>query len=337
MTERTLFMMKILRSLLFLFVACILAASPFSSAVSLAEASAPDADLPVRVRTLNGTTGFGMAGLICDSQEGKTSLKYSFSVETDASNITSALVSGECDIAALPTNAASALYNKTGGKIQVLALNTRGVLYVVTNDPAEISSLADLDGKTVYAPAQNPTFIFQALCDAQGVHPVIDNTFAQPAELNTAAAAGQVGIAVLPQPMVTIACTQNPDLKVALDLTAEWDKVFEAGSLVQGCVVVRRAFAEEHPSEVAAFLEDYRASVSLLEEDPALAAQKIEQAGVFDKAAVAEKAIPACNLCFVTGTEMRAQLSAFLNIMAEAAPQSIGGAVPGDDFYCIPG
>ncbi len=299
------------------------------------EAPVIDTELPVRVVTLNGTTGFGMAGLIAAHEASSTGLNYSFTVDTDASNVTAALVNGDCDIAALPTNAASALYNKTEGKVQVLALNTRGVLYLVTDGSVDIASFADLDGMTVYVPAQNPTFIFSYLCKANGVDVTVDNSYAQPAELNTAVTAGEVSVAVLPEPMVTVARSQNKDLKVALDLTEEWDKVSEPGSLVQGCVVVRTDFAAEHPAEVAAFLADYEASAALLTEDTAAAAKAIEEAGIFAKAAVAEKAIPNCNVCFVTGEEMQEQLSAFLGIMFEAAPQSIGGKIPADDFYCI--
>ena len=283
-----------------------------------------------RVYTLNGTTGFGMAGMIADAKPG-----YSFTVETDPSVVTAALVSGECDIAALPTNAAAALYNKTEGKVQVLALNTRGVLYLVTDGKEKIESIADLSGKTVYAPAQNPSFIFAALCSKYGIEPDIDNSYAQPAELNAAVAAGKVSLAVLPEPMVTVAKSQNQDLVVALDLTAEWDKVMEPGSLVQGCVVVRRDFAEQNPEAVKAFLTDYEASVKLLSEDVQTAAAKIEAAGIFNKAAVAAKAIPNCNICFVTGEDMQRELGAFLEIMLEKAPQSVGGKLPGDDFYCI--
>ncbi len=302
---------------------------------------APDADasLPVNVMVLNGTTGFGMAGLISDSEAGNAALNYTFSVETDASNITAALVNGTADIGALPTNAAATLYNKTGGKVQVLALNTLGVLYLVTDGSEEITSFEDLRGKTVYAPAQNPTFIFQALCEKNGLAVgediTIDNTYAQPADLNTAVSSGEVSLAVLPEPMVTVARSANDQLTVALDLTAEWDKVMPAGSLVQGCVVVRTEFAEEHPAEVAKFLEEYEASIELLTSDTAAAAQKIEETGVFAKAAVAQKAIPNCNVCFVTGAEMQSALGEFLNVMFEVAPDSIGGAVPADDFYCI--
>ena len=298
-----------------------------------------DASLPVNVMVLNGTTGFGMAGLISDSEAGNAALNYTFSVETDASNITAALVNGTADIGALPTNAAATLYNKTGGKVQVLALNTLGVLYLVTDGSEEITSFEDLRGKTVYAPAQNPTFIFRALCEKNGLAVgediTIDNTYAQPADLNTAVSSGEVSLAVLPEPMVTVARSANDQLTVALDLTAEWDKVMPAGSLVQGCVVVRTEFAEEHPAEVAKFLEEYEASIELLTSDTAAAAQKIEETGVFAKAAVAQKAIPNCNVCFVTGAEMQSALGEFLNVMFEVAPDSIGGAVPADDFYCI--
>ena len=294
-----------------------------------------DAELPVRVYTLNGTTGFGMAGLMAAAEEGSAALNYTFTVESDPSVVTAALISGDCDIAALPTNAASVLYNKTEGAVQALALNTRGVLYLVTDGETKVESLADLEGLTVYAPAQNPSFILQALCDAAGVTLSIDNRYAQPAELNTAVASGEVGLAVLPEPLLTAARIQNPALVVALDLTAEWDKIMEPGSLVQGCVAVRREFAEAHPAELAKFLEEYGASVALLTEDTETAAEKIEAAGLFAKAAVAAKAIPNCNVCFVTGEQMRQELSAFLAAMLETAPQSIGGKLPEDDFYCI--
>lgn len=296
-----------------------------------------DPQLPVRVMTLNGSTGFGMAQLMNASEAGEASLNYSFSVETDASNVTAALVNGDCDIAALPTNAAAALYNKTGGKVQVLSLNTRGVLYLVTDGSVTVESFADLDGQTVYAPAQNPSFIFSYLCRANGVSVTVDNSYAQPAELSAAAAAGEVSIAVLPEPILTVTRSQNPELQVALDLTAEWDKVAQPGTLVQGCVVVRTDFAAAHPSEVARFLEEYGRSVAFLSEDTPAAAQMIEQTGIFAKAAVAEKAIARCNICFVTGAEMKEELAAFLQIMFDTAPNSIGGALPGDDFYCILG
>ncbi len=302
------------------------------------EAPTEGAKTAMNVMVLNGTTGFGMANLMDAAVNGQAALDYAFTVETDASNIVAGLVNGSVDVAALPTNAAAAVYNKTQGGVQVLALNTLGVLYLVTDGSVDVQSIADLAGQTVYAPAQNPTFIFQHILQANGLTDVtIDNTYAQPADLNTAVAAGEVSIAVLPEPMVTVAKSKNPDLTVALDLTAEWDKIAPAGSLVQGCVVVRKAYAEENTAALAAFLEEYGASIDALVSDVEGTAAKIEANGIFAKAAVAAKAIPNCNVCFITGSEMQAALSEFMTIMHGVAPASVGGAVPGDDFYCILG
>ncbi len=307
-------------------------AAPETTAAPETQAAAA----PVNVMVLNGTTGFGMANLMDAAANGQASQEYAFTVETDASNIVAGLVNGSVDIAALPTNAAAAVYNKTQGGVQVLALNTLGVLYLITDGSVAVESMADLEGMTVYAPAQNPSFIFQHICQANGLENVtIDNTYAQPADLNTAVASGQVSVAVLPEPMVTVARSKNPDLVVALDLTAEWDKVSPAGSLVQGCVVVRKAFAEENKAAVASFLQEYGASIEALSADVEGTAAKIEANGIFAKAAVAAKAIPNCNVCFITGGEMQAALAEFMTIMHGVAPASVGGAIPGDDFYCI--
>ena len=314
------------------------AAAETTEAVA-AETEAPaetEAAAPVNIMVLNGTTGFGMAHLMDAAAKGESAQAYSFTVETDASNIVAALANGSVDIAALPTNAAAAVYNKTQGKVQALALNTLGVLYLVTDGSVTVESMADLEGQTVYAPAQNPSFIFQHIVEANGVQNVtIDNTYAQPADLNTAVASGEVAIAVLPEPMVTVAKSKNPDLVVALDLTAEWDKVSQPGSLVQGCVVVRADFAAQNPTAVNTFLDEYCVSIEKLTTDVEGTAAKIEATGIFTKAAVAAKAIPNCNVCFITGAEMQEALSQFLTIMHGVAPASVGGSIPGDDFYCM--
>ncbi len=305
-----------------------------------------DDELAVNVWVLNGTTGFGMAPLVEDAKAGNAALNYSFTVETNAANVQTALINGDADIAALPTNAASALYNK--GKLLsnenagfvLLAVNTRGVLYLVANTAkvASPASLADLAGKTVYCPAQNPAFVTKALLDKAEISGVTldSTTYAEPAALRDAVAAGLVDYAVLPEPMVTIAVSKAKQanagvtLNAALDLTKEWESAFGSDSLVQGCVVARKAFVDEHPEEVKKFLEEYEASITYVMENPAKASQKIAASGVFAQAAVAEKAIPKCNLCFITGEEMKTAMSAFL---ATLPLNSIGGALPADDFY----
>ena len=298
--------------------------------------SAVDKELTVNVVSLNGTTGFGMAKLMADSKAGNAALNYNFTVETDPSNATAALVNGTADIAALPTNAAAALYNKTNGAVQVLALNTRGVLYVVTDGTENITSFADLRGKTVYVPVQNPTFIFQYLCERNGLTAgtdiTIDNTYAQPAELNTALASGEVHIAVLPEPMVTIARAANPDLTAALDLTAEWDKVADT-QLITGVTVVRKAYAEEHPDVVAAFLADYAQSVNAANTDLDGTAALCEEQGVVAKAAIAKKALPNCNIVCLTGADLLEALPGYLEVLYNADPAAVGGEMPDNSFY----
>lgn len=299
-----------------------------------------DSELEIKISVLNGTTGFGMAKLMSDAAEGNSALNYTFTVETDASLITAALIKGEIDIAALPTNAASTIYNKTEGGVQVLAINTLGVLYVVENGNA-ISSLADLEGKIVYCPAQNPAFIFESICKQAGVNVTVDTQYAQPANLMAAvASASEPMIAVLPEPVLTLALNKNPALRVALDLTAEWSNTFGASSLVQGCIVARTEFVEAHKNEIDRFLEEYSASIAFLGEDIDAAARCVVTAGVYtnpqgeDAAmAIVKKAIPKCNVTFLEGNEMKTALADFLSVMYETAPSSIGGKLPSENFY----
>ena len=279
------------------------------------ETQTPEADVTVKVMALNGPTGFGMAGLMHNSASGSAGQAYEFSVETDASNIAAALISGSVDIAALPTNAASVVYNKTGGAVQALALNTRGVLYLLSDGSRKIVDFTSL------TPGEDLT---------------IDNSIAQPADLRTAIAAGEIHLAVLPEPMVTTALAENENLRVEMNLTEQWDMVQPQGSLVQGCVAVRKEFAEKHPAQVKTFLEEYQASIALCSDDAAAAAGYIAEAGILPNAELAQAALPNCNLCFVTGADMKTQLSRYLELIGQVNAQSIGGQLPGDDFYYLP-
>ena len=296
-------------------------------------------DAPITVYTLNGTTGFGMAKLMNDNTDGK---KYDISVKTDAADVTAALINGDVDIAALPTNAAANVYNKTQGGVKILAVNTLGCLYLLTKDGVNVSGFEDLRGKTVYAPAQNPTFIFTDLCKKNGLTPgtdiTIDSTsYAQPANLRDAVASGAVEIAVLPEPMVTVAMAKakqaNVTLKNAMDLTKEWDKVNTPGSLVQGCVVVRTEYLEKNADKVKEFLVDYKASIEFLNANAAEAAQMIQDTGIFAQAAVAEKAIPKCNVCYLDGAGMKSAMEVYLTALMNINANAIGGKLPEADFY----
>ena len=307
----------------------------------------PKAETPtINVYTLNGTTGFGMAKLMSDAKAGTTSEKYNFSVQSDASVVTSALLNGSADIAALPTNAAANIYNKSEGGVLILAVNTLGCLYLLTNQNETVTSFEDLRGKTVYVPAQNPTFIFTYLCKQNGLEvgkdiTINSTTYAKPADLKDAVAAGLVDIAVLPEPMVTIAINTAKSagngtvITNAMDLTAEWNKVAAEGSLVQGCVVVRREFLEKYPEAVENFLKEYKASIEFLSTDLDSAAQMIVDNGIFTSAPVAKKALPNCNVCFLDGAAMKSAMETYLGILYGIAPASIGGKLPADNFYYV--
>ena len=332
-----------------LFLALSLVLLSFASCIAKKEAEPPTDDsgrntpVNVNVYTLNGTTGFGMAKLISDAKAGAfPNENYTFTVQSDASVVLSALINGDVDIAALPTNAAANVYNKTQGGVKILAVNTRGVLYLLAKGETTVPSFEALRGKTVYVPAQNPTFIFTHLCKQNGLIPGTDitidsTTYAEAAALRDAVASGMVDYAVLPEPMVTIAMASAAKADVtltnAMDLTAEWDKVCTPGSLVQGCVVVRTAFLEAHPETVANFLAAYKSSIEYLSTNTAEAAQLIADAGIFANAGVAAKAIPNCNVCYLDGAEMKAAMQVFLAALKDINDKSIGGALPADDFY----
>jgi len=296
-------------------------------------------EMNANIYTLNGTTGFGMAKLMHDESANENS-HYTFTVESDASVVSAALINGDCDIACLPTNAAANLFNKTNGKIQILAVNTRGCLYLLNTGSTAISSLADLNGKTVYAPSQNPTFILQYLVSAYQVNITIDNTYSSASDLKDAVASGKVEFAVLPEPMVTVATAAAKKNSItvtnALDLTALWDALDgKNGTLVQGCVVVRKQFAEQNPDFISAFLQAYQASITYLSEDVDNSAKYIVEAGIFTNETVAKTAIPKCNVCYLDGEEMKTAMNTYLSVLYTIAPNSIGGKMPTDDFYFL--
>ncbi len=294
-----------------------------------------DKELVINISVLNGTTGFGAAKLMDDTKNGKSELNYHITVETDAANIQAGLINGTVDIAALPTNAAAALYNKTNGGVKIAAVNTLGVLYLMTNG-VEIDSIDDLKGKTVYAPAQNPSFILQAILKANDLTDVtVDTAFAQPTDLRAALVSGEVDIAVLPEPMVTIAKSANKDLKVSLDLTDEWEKVYGENSLMQGCIVVRTEWAEAHTKELEQFLSDYEASVKYTVDSPKEASELIVANGIFTgNAPVAEKAIPNCNIVYMDSDDDISEcLDKFYKALYEVNPKAVGGKLPDSGIY----
>ena len=316
------------------------------------ESPAPDADASVvdqpsaapnteiKIYALNGTTALGMAQMIRKANDQTDSMNYNISLHASADSITGAIVSGECAIAALPTNAAANLYKKSAGKLQLLALNTLGVLYLLDAGNS-VSTINDLRGKTVYVPGAgtNPEFITIALLEAAGLKVGTDvyinsTDYPSPDALQTAIIAGQASLAVLPEPKVTVVTTKAPTVSVALNLTTEWEAIYGKNTLVQGCLVVNKAFAEAHPAEVAQFLKDYEASVNYIMAGSAEAIDTIVNAGILPSAAIAQKALPNCNICFIAGESMKPLMTSFCQTLHASNPKAVA-AVPDDGFYFV--
>ena len=295
----------------------------------------------VNVTALKGPTAMGMVQMMDDADNGKIdSENYQFTIAASIDEVTPSISQGETDIAAVPANVSSVLYNKLEGGVQVLAINTLGVLYIVENGDT-VQSVADLRGKTIYASGKGatPEYALNYILQENGIDPASDVTIewkSEHSECVAALAQDPSGIAMLPQPFVTTAQAQNPDLRVALDLTEEWDKIQEnaenPSALLTGVVIVRTEFAKEHPEAVSDFMERYKSSVEFVNENVDEAAQLV---GNYDivPAEVAKKAIPACNIVCITGDEMQEKLSGYLAVLNEQNPEAIGGQLPDDDFY----
>ena len=318
-----------------------------SSAGNAPDASQPDesgetatdfAGTDINMAVLSGPTGIGAVKLMERNDNGETVNHYNFTVATDNSAVVAGLANGDYDIAAVATNVAANLYNQTSGGVQICALNTYGVLYILENGDT-IQSMADLAGKTIYATGQgaNPEYVLNYLLTQNGLTPGEDVTveYMDSNLLMTEMAAGTYEVCMLPVPAVTSVLMQNSDVRTALDLTEEWDKVTDEGVLTMGCVVVRTEFAQENPEAVKAFLSEYADSISYVQENVEEASQLCESYGIVAKAAVAAAAIPDCNLCCVTGGDIQSAIEPYYNVLFEANPDSIGGALPGEDFYFV--
>lgn len=290
----------------------------------------------VRVGSLKGPTSMGLVQLM-NAEE--TANNYEFTVEATADAITPALIRGEMDIALVPANLASVLYNKTEGAVQVAAINTLGVLYVLENGET-IQSAADLKGKKIFSTGKGttPEYALNYILRGNGIDPENDveiEFMSEAAEVASALAADTASLAVLPQPFVTSVLMQNENVRVALSLTDEWDKIGDGSAMITGVAVVRKEFAENNPEAVQAFLTEYAASTAYTNDNPAEAAEWIVELGIVGKAPIAEKAIPNCNIVCITGEEMQTKVSGYLGALYEQDPAAVGGNLPAEDFYLV--
>lgn len=318
------------RNLMKRIVAMITAAVMLFSLAAFAACSKKQDDTEIRIAALKGPTGMGMVKL-ADKQNYPN---YTVSIEASPDALNPRIISGEVDVAAVPVNLASVLYNKLDGDISVLAVSTLGVLYVVEAG-SEVNSVADLAGKTVYATGQGatPEYILNYLLDKNGVAGSVEvNYVGEHAALATMLADGSAEIGMLPEPNVTSTLAGNDNLRIALNLTEEWNKVCST-ELVQGVVIARKSFVNEHPEAIEQFLREYEKSSAFVNENIDEAAKLIVDAGILGNVEIAKKAIPNCNISFSKGEAMHKAVEGMLAVLFEANPKSIGGKLPDKDFY----
>lgn len=297
---------------------------------------AAEAPENVRIFAMKGPTGMGMAKLISDASEDESSL-YTFSIASSPDEVAAEVIKGAYDIAAVPANLAAVLYQKTGGELTVGAVNTLGVLYVLENGNT-IQSINDLNGKTIYATGQasTPEYVLNYILEANKIDCKV-TYLAEHSELATQMTAGSVVLGMLPVPNATTVLAGNKDVRIALNLTEEWEKAAQkngdSSALYQGCIVIRREFAEQYPDTVKKFLTDYEASVKFVNENVDEAASMMEAAGIIPKAAVAKKAIPDANIVFISGDEMAKGLGGFFEVLHRFNPSSVGGTLPDEKIF----
>ncbi|MBE6637731.1 MAG: ABC transporter substrate-binding protein [Ruminococcaceae bacterium] len=312
-----------------LFAAC--SSSPASQPNTSDSAESTEDSYALRVGALKGPTGMGMAKLISDQ---KDLGRHTFEIYGAPTDITAALIAKELDVAAVPANVAAVIHNRTQGEYLVAAINTLGVLYIVENGET-LTKLSDLEGKTLYATGQGstPEYMLNYILEKNGLLDKVTVEWkTEHSELATLVASGEVQYAMLPEPNVTTVLSKKDTLRVAINLTEEWNKTGE-GQAVQGCLLVSKKAIEEHKAVVDAFLADYQASVEYVNGHVKEASELIAALGIVPAAAVAERAIPRCNIVFIEGDAMIASLKSFYAVLYNANPSSVGGTLPTDSLY----
>ncbi len=291
----------------------------------------------VKIGSLKGPTSMGLVYLMDQAEKGESANQYEFTMAAGADELLPSVISGDLDIVLVPANVASVLYNKTEGGVSVIDINTLGVLYMVSGN-ADIKEMADLAGKTVYLTGKGttPDYVTQYLLAENNLTDEVTLEYKSEAtEVAAMLVEDTDAIGVLPQPFVTAASAQNENLSVVMDLTKEWAAIQgEGGSqLVTGVTVVRNDFLNENQAAVDKFLEEHKASAAYANENVEEAAELVATAGIIEKAAVAAKAMPNCNITYIDGADMKTALSGYLEVLYNQDASSVGGALPADDFY----
>ena len=306
----------------------------------LAGCGGGDSDVPetvseiVNVAALNGPTGMGMVQLM-DMTD-----KYAVETYQSPTDVTAKLIKGEVDVAALPSNMAAVLYNKTEGQIVAVSPIALGVLHILGNN-VDITEVSQLKGKTIVASGQGgtPEYVLQKVAEAAGLKLYEDvqvEWLANHAEVNTKLLSTEGAIAMIPEPFVSTALAAGKEgVAEVFDMNTLW-KDATGQELPMGVLVARKAFAQEKGDDLKVLLNDLQSSVDYVNGSPAEAAQLIVEKGFIGKAEIAEAAIPNCHIVLSAGdkaAEGAEILKTFNQTLFEMNPQAVGGKLPADDLY----
>ncbi len=291
-------------------------------------------DTVVRIGSLKGPTTIGIVNLMDKASKGESEGNYEFTMAAAADEITAKVVSGDLDIALVPANLASVLYNKTQGGVTAIDINTLGVLYCVTGD-SSVKSIKDLAGKTVITTGQGatPEYSLRYLLDQNGITDCTIEFKSEATEVAAVLAEDPTQIAVLPQPFVTVACAQNEAIAPAFAFEDEWQTLTDGLGMVTGVTIVRNDFLKEHPAAVSTFISEHQASVNAANSDLDTTAALVVANDIIGKEPIAKKAIPSCNVVCITGDSLKTNLSAYLEVLYNYDAKAVGGNLPGEDFY----
>lgn len=291
----------------------------------------------VSVGSLKGPTSMGLVAMMEKNAEGKCQDTYSFTMETAADVIGGSLVKGDLDIALLPANMAAILYQKTKGQIKVIDINTLSVLYMISANK-KVQSVEDLRGQTIYLTGKGttPDYVLRYLLTKNGIsmEEVTLEYQAEAAEVVSRITQDEEAVGLLPQPFATVACAQNESLNIVIDCGQEWeDKSEDGSSVVTGVTVVRNEFLQKQEPSVRNFLMEHKESAEYAQSNVDETAAGVVKYGILEKEPIAKKAIPACNITYIDGTQMKQALSGYLKVLYDMDPESVGGELPGEDFY----
>ncbi len=329
-----------MKKLIALFLSALMLALPLFGCQSEDDSKKDSREsVEIRIAGMTGPTSIGFVNIMEANANGESKNNYKFSVHGAADEVVPLIIKGEIDIAAVPVNVASNLYNKTNGNVQLLAVNTLGMLSIVEKG-VEINSVADLKGQKIYASGKGTLteYTLRYILSKNNIDPDTDAELifdAKPDGVIAKISSLETFVAMLPQPAETTVLNKFADAKAVIDINAEWSKLQPENDIVTAVVVVRKEFADAHPDEVANFLDEYKTSIQLVNSDAAKAAELVVKHGVFQNAAVIQKAIPKCNITFVAGNDMKSLVNSYLGVLYEYNAQSVGGKLPAEDFFYI--